>query len=147
MWYHCSILSVTILIFVFFFNDTATTEIYTYLHTLSLHDALPIYLPPTTVPESAQVRVRGFTNGEAAEKLGHVVVEYVGIMGSFFDLSLLEGVTVAVDYDAALASIDQGMDGIMPFDSTHTEELQGGQKTCHVRTAGVPKNHIDINTA
>src|SRR3546814_20842127 len=26
----------------FFFNDTATTEIYTDLHTLSLHDALPI---------------------------------------------------------------------------------------------------------
>src|SRR3546814_11331361 len=26
----------------FCFNDTATTEIYTYLHTLSLHDALPI---------------------------------------------------------------------------------------------------------
>src|SRR6188474_3711250 len=30
--------------FVFFFNDTATTEIYTSLHTLSLHDALPISL-------------------------------------------------------------------------------------------------------
>src|SRR3546814_18016194 len=29
-------------IFSFFFNDTATTEIYTYSHTLSLHDALPI---------------------------------------------------------------------------------------------------------
>src|SRR5213075_2151653 len=28
----------------FFFNDTATTEIYTTRHTLSLHDALPIYL-------------------------------------------------------------------------------------------------------
>src|SRR3546814_11908515 len=27
---------------VFFFNGTATTEIYTYRHTLSLHDALPI---------------------------------------------------------------------------------------------------------
>src|SRR3546814_20827436 len=27
----------------FFFNDTATTEIYTYGHTLSLHDALPIW--------------------------------------------------------------------------------------------------------
>src|SRR3546814_6642966 len=26
-----------------FFNDTATTEYYTYGHTLSLHDALPIY--------------------------------------------------------------------------------------------------------
>src|SRR3546814_21054846 len=26
----------------FFFKDTATTEIYTYLHTLSLHDALAL---------------------------------------------------------------------------------------------------------
>src|SRR5881628_4183923 len=30
-------------IFVFFFYDTATTEIYTSVNTLSLHDALPIY--------------------------------------------------------------------------------------------------------
>ena len=29
-----------VVLFFFFFNDTATTEIYT----LSLHDALPIYL-------------------------------------------------------------------------------------------------------
>src|SRR3546814_13625253 len=28
-----------------FVKDTATTEIYTYLHTLSLHDALPIFVP------------------------------------------------------------------------------------------------------
>src|SRR3546814_20726355 len=28
--------------FFIFFNDTATTYIYTYCHTLSLHDALPI---------------------------------------------------------------------------------------------------------
>src|SRR3546814_10139402 len=32
-------------IYFFFFNDTATTEIYTYCHTLSLHDALPISDP------------------------------------------------------------------------------------------------------
>src|SRR5215216_8198881 len=37
--------SVIILCFFFFFNDTATTEIYT----LSLHDALPIS-PPTLQP-------------------------------------------------------------------------------------------------
>src|SRR6187455_3038767 len=30
---------------VFFFNDTATTEIYTVMNTLSLHDALPISRP------------------------------------------------------------------------------------------------------
>src|SRR3546814_1430723 len=34
---------VTYISYVFyFFKDTATTEIYTYLHTLALHDALPI---------------------------------------------------------------------------------------------------------
>src|SRR5690349_23079524 len=32
--------------FFFFFNDTATTEIYT----LSLHDALPIYSSPSPMP-------------------------------------------------------------------------------------------------
>src|SRR6059058_6711607 len=31
------------IVFLFFFNCTATTEIYTSLHTLSLHDALPIF--------------------------------------------------------------------------------------------------------
>src|SRR3546814_19350130 len=36
-------MSVDLFLF-FFFNDTATTEIYTYCHTLSLHDALPIYV-------------------------------------------------------------------------------------------------------
>src|SRR3712207_7429848 len=40
-----------------FFNDTATTEIYT----LSLHDALPIYAPPDALraaPDQLRVRVR-----------------------------------------------------------------------------------------
>src|SRR3546814_12718782 len=32
-----------------FFNDTPTTEIYTCVHTLSLHDALPIFDPALTV--------------------------------------------------------------------------------------------------
>src|SRR5258705_3028899 len=36
--YICSAASISKLLFFFFFNDTATTEIYT----LSLHDALPI---------------------------------------------------------------------------------------------------------
>src|SRR5216117_4549332 len=36
---------------VFFFNDTATTEIYTRKDTLSLHDALPIF-PKHDAPSS-----------------------------------------------------------------------------------------------
>src|SRR3546814_15928332 len=33
-----------VLLSAFFFNDPSTTENYTYCHTLSLHDALPILL-------------------------------------------------------------------------------------------------------
>src|SRR3546814_9027224 len=43
------------MIYFLFFNDTATTEIYTYLHTLSLHDALPIYPPLSETPQSVTV--------------------------------------------------------------------------------------------
>src|SRR3546814_3220972 len=42
----------------FFFNDTATTEIYTYLHTLSLHDALPILSLRTRALTSSALRVK-----------------------------------------------------------------------------------------
>src|SRR6266550_7776840 len=43
-------------IFFFFFNDTATTEIYT----LSLHDALPILLPNSgTLPSASRASSTG----------------------------------------------------------------------------------------
>src|SRR2546430_4830723 len=50
----------------FFFNDTATTEIYT----LSLHDALPIslfgaYRNPLTDDESVKGKIRGTANTNA----------------------------------------------------------------------------------
>src|SRR5258707_7093370 len=43
--------SPSFLIFFFFFNDTATTEIYT----LSLHDALPILVAPDSVVAAAAI--------------------------------------------------------------------------------------------
>src|SRR2546429_4537437 len=50
----------------FFFNDTATTEIYT----LSLHDALPIFTPsPEQLAEGAGV-VEGQREGETGERGG-----------------------------------------------------------------------------
>src|SRR2546421_3725227 len=42
-------------LFFFFFNDTATTEIYT----LSLHDALPISLTSSTLPAFTTPHTRG----------------------------------------------------------------------------------------
>src|SRR2546430_16624299 len=53
-------------LFLFFFNDTATTEIYT----LSLHDALPIYLGPLArrhVHDRAVLHVRAPADDDRVE--------------------------------------------------------------------------------
>src|SRR5699024_12216136 len=50
----CLLLLPLLFLFFFFFNDTAPTEIYT----LSLHDALPIFLDPAHVCDCASERVR-----------------------------------------------------------------------------------------
>src|SRR5687768_18616893 len=44
----------------FFFNDTATTEIYT----LSLHDALPIYVDLATIREKFSSKLVGYSNAD-----------------------------------------------------------------------------------
>src|SRR3712207_7928131 len=54
------------MLFFFFFNDTATTEIYT----LSLHDALPIYRGAHGDPEHLDAEVRGSRSGDADGALG-----------------------------------------------------------------------------
>src|SRR5205807_10419320 len=58
--------------FFFFFNDTAPTEIYT----LSLHDALPICLSPTTIrkprlPAGRSRELRKDTSGAEARSEEH----------------------------------------------------------------------------
>ena len=53
------------IVFVFFFNDTATTEIYT----LSLHDALPIYYN-TYSPALAAHRIKAIFKNEPGEGSG-----------------------------------------------------------------------------
>src|SRR3546814_16831237 len=44
---------------VYLFNDTATTESYTYCHTLSLHDALPILSCPSASPSAGSTPKNG----------------------------------------------------------------------------------------
>src|SRR3546814_17217135 len=53
--------------FFFFLKDTATTEIYTDCHTLSLHDALPIYGQSSVEEPDAR------RSDQAADGAGHEV--------------------------------------------------------------------------
>src|SRR5213080_4435986 len=58
-------LQTTTYLYFFFFNTTATTEIYTPLYTLSLHDALPILHASASVKELAAAHAlqRAVANG------------------------------------------------------------------------------------
>src|SRR5881227_4454740 len=63
----------------FFFNDTATTEIYTTVHTLSLHDALPIFPPRGGRPRpgrAAASRRGGRSEEHTSELQSRTVISY-----------------------------------------------------------------------
>src|SRR5256885_13856957 len=57
----------------FFFNDTATTEIYT----LSLHDALPIYALDVDGVDAVELGLADFEHGAVAVRPARVVDEGV----------------------------------------------------------------------
>src|SRR3546814_18351124 len=70
---HLVFLSWLFLLCIFcFFHDTATTEIYTYLHTLSLHDALPISAlrrhPGTVVGIRSPIRTLERTGAKTGDR-------------------------------------------------------------------------------
>src|SRR3546814_18908654 len=67
----------------FFFKDTATTEFYTYSHTLALHDALPICLSR----QPARRLARGARAGHAwRRRYGVAVAEHQVRQGDGSDL-------------------------------------------------------------
>ena len=56
----------------FFFNDTATTEIYTGEDTLSLHDALPIFLSEMDLTVFNKESIRSYRQRMRLSRPGHV---------------------------------------------------------------------------
>src|SRR5881628_4029503 len=83
--------------FFFFFNDTATTEIYTSVNTLSLHDALPIYqFSPVTLTVSVGATVT-WQNGDGG---AHTVTNATGSADTY-DLNLPAGGTASHLFNTA----------------------------------------------
>src|SRR6059036_4001155 len=74
--------------FFFFFNDTATTEIYTTYDTLSLHDALPISLFITRPSLAHYTRDRAELELRAGAVLGAVAAGRLRVrIGARFPLA------------------------------------------------------------
>ncbi len=61
------------------------------------------------------------------------------------DLCRLDGVTVAIDYDAALAGLDRGMEGLRRLTRSNTEEMQGVAMSPAVMRDGNERTHLVFN--
>src|SRR3546814_20551257 len=96
-----------------FFTDTATTEIYTYLQSLSLHRALPILdliakgkMPESAAPEAAaayqrlmaQDQVRVAFNGTFLTGADSTDPTLAGIWGAFRGSLITMFVTLLISY-------------------------------------------------
>ena len=104
-------------------------------------------LPLTTIPTDLGLTVKGFENEEGARELGHAVLDAIMLFGRFMDLSALDGVTVAIDYDQALSDLDRGLPGLRPLTRSNTAEMQGVAMSPAVMRDGQVKTHLVFNPA
>src|SRR6266487_4636403 len=105
-----------VIFFFFFFNDTATTEIYT----LSLHDALPIYILLSTLTQQGVQTIKSNPErlrqvNQDVEELGAKVLHQWATLGEFDFVNIVEAPDVAT---MAKVSVALGARG-----STKTETL------------------------
>src|SRR3546814_1616376 len=102
----------------FFFKDTAPTEIYTYGHTLSLHDALPIFTTPLR-------QVEAEIESEAEEEAVLAGIERASLEREAKRFAARQG--YVVDWDSVAQLDDEtlvnGIAQVAPFDAAAKQAL------------------------
>jgi hypothetical protein len=99
-------------------------------------------LPSPTAPDNYQISLRGFDNEERARRFGHVVGHAVQHISRMINLERLDGVTIASDYDDALAQLDRGYSSTRPLQRTSDERLLGVAMAPAVLRNGTVKGHM-----
>jgi hypothetical protein len=70
------------------------------------------------------------------------MLDLVHEIGRYIDISTLDGITIAVDYDAALRELDRGIEGLRLEERTNDEGLVGVGKAVVVKRGEEIKTHI-----
>jgi hypothetical protein len=104
-------------------------------------------LPPSTMPSHVSFYLKGFHDEDVGRRLAYAVADVIREVGAFIDLTKLDGVTIAKNYDEALTELDRGVDCLRPLTRSNTEEMQGIAMTPAVIREGVVKSHIVFNAA
>ncbi|RKT24770.1 hypothetical protein B0G69_0459 [Paraburkholderia sp. RAU2J] len=103
-------------------------------------------IAPQTAPESFSVSVWGFDTADRASRYAEIIGAYVRGLSSLFDLSSLDGITIAFDYRQALLDVDLGIPTtrqLAPSDGN----VVGVAITPSVLREGKVKSHIVLNAA
>lgn len=95
---------------------------------------------PSTCPENFTINFRGYDQ-PAAESLGANLGQVFGDLGRVIDISNLDGVTVAYDYDQALAELDRGCETSYVLERTNDVAI-GVAMTPSVLRNDKLKSHI-----
>ena len=82
-------------------------------------------LPPPTAPDSIPFSMRNFASEEGANHTATKLAFYIRLISRYLDLSRLDGVTVAYEYDVALAELDRGVEGLRPLTRSNDDQLIG----------------------
>ena len=104
-------------------------------------------LPPVSAPDTISLSMRGFASEEDANRIGNKVAGYVRTLSRAIDLSRLDGLTIAYDYDAALAELDRGVAGLRTLTRSNDDQLIGVGMAPAVLRDGCVRVHIVLNAA
>lgn len=99
-------------------------------------------LPTATAPDCIPVNARGFDDEERATNFAHYIAETVRIISRYIDLSRLDGITVAYDYEEALSQLDRGYKPTRKLSRTSTDQLLGVAMAPAVIRNGNIKGHL-----
>jgi hypothetical protein len=93
------------------------------------------------------VRLADYGDEALAQQLGEVLQSVVGELSRRLPLHDLDGFTIAMNYQAALAGLDRGDETLPPVTSSALEYGVGVAMPVTVRRDGAPKEHIVIDAS
>jgi hypothetical protein len=100
---------------------------------------------PSTLPDTVSISLNGFESEEAAHRFAAMLREYLFAIGRNLNLERLVAVTVAYDYQTALANIDRGIEGTPALTATSESYGIGVAMTPAVLRDGQLRSHMVFN--
>lgn len=99
-----------------------------------------------TIPNNLQIVARGFADEEYAKEAIYKLHSILSVISQAIDLKGLDGVTIAFDYDEALADLDRGYETSYKLTATRDVAI-GVAMAPRVIRDGAIKTHLVLNAS